>query len=56
MKFISKNDKKIIIGLLLVIIFGWLIYLTVQINRVDDNFNGYIKSVTRKNSQKSAQE
>lgn len=55
MKFISKNDKRILIGILLVIIFGWLIYLSIQIERVDSNFNGYMKSITRENSQNSAQ-
>ena len=55
MKFISKNDKRILIGILLVIIFGWLIYLSIQIERVDSNFNGYMKSIIRENSQNSAQ-
>lgn len=55
MKFISKNDKRILIGILLVIIFGWLIYSSIQIERVDNNFNGYMKSITRENSQNSAQ-
>ena len=53
MKKVTEKDKKIIVGLLLFVIFGWLIYLTIQVNRVDENFNGYIEFESRQNLQNS---
>ena len=55
MKFINKNDKKLITIILTVIIFGWLAYLTFEINRIDNNLNGYIESVIKENSKKKSE-
>ena len=55
MKFIDKNDKKLITIILTVIIFGWLAYLTFEINRIDNNLNGYIESVIKENSKKKSE-
>ena len=55
MKFIDKNDKKLITIILTVIIFGWLAYLTFEINRIDNNLNGYIESVITENSKKKSE-
>jgi hypothetical protein len=55
MKFINKNDKKLITIILTIIIFGWLAYLTFEINRIDNNLNGYIKSVIKENSKKKSE-
>ena len=53
MKFINKNDKKLIAVVLAVIIFGWLAYLTFEIHRIDNNLNSYIESVIKENSKKA---
>ena len=55
MKFINKNDKKLITIILTVIIFGWLAYLTFEINRIDNNLNVYIESVIKENSKKKSE-
>ena len=53
MKFINKNDKKLITIVLAVIIFGWLAYLTFEIHRIDNNLNSYIESVIKENLKKA---
>ena len=53
MKFINKNDKKLITIILTVIIFGWLAYLTFEIYRIDNNLNSYIESVIKENLKKA---
>ena len=55
MKFINKNDKKLITVVLAVIIFGWLAYLTFEIHRIDNNLNSYIESVIKENSKKKSE-
>lgn len=55
MKFINKNDKKLITIILTVIIFGCLAYLTLEINRIDNNLNSYIESVIKENSKKKSE-
>lgn len=55
MKFINKNDKRFITVVLIVIIFGWLAYLIFEINRIDNNLNGYIESAIKENSKKKSE-
>ena len=55
MKFIDKNDKKLITIILTVIIFWWLAYLTFEINRIDNNLNSYIESLIKENSKKRSE-
>ena len=38
-----------------VIIFGWLAYLTFEINRIGNNLNGYIESVIKENLNKKSE-
>lgn len=46
-KIAGSKNVWIFVGVL--IIFAWLIYLTIEIDRVDSNFNLYTKSISEQN-------
>lgn len=52
MKFIQERDKKILFTIFAVILIAWLIWLTYEVKRIDDNFNGYLDTVVQQNKNK----